>query len=72
MSKPCVYRKGQPGEFHDDGDEVIADVRAARHRISERFAHDPYKLVEYYMELQKSHPNRFVRAPDGEQDRSAA
>jgi hypothetical protein len=64
--------KADREEFHDDGDEVFADVRAARHRISERFAHDPYKLVEYYMELQKSHPNRLIRAPDGEQNKSAA
>ena len=59
--------------FHDDGEDVIAEVRAARHRISERFPHDPYRLVEYYMERQKAHSTRLVRAPGaGGTDRTAA
>ncbi|HEV7587880.1 MAG TPA: hypothetical protein VGO40_07085 [Longimicrobium sp.] len=63
--------KAQP-EDRDDGEKVIADVRAARHRISERFGHDPYKLVAHYMERQKSHPERLIRAPDSKEDKSAA
>ena len=51
-------------EFQDEGDEVIAEVRAARHRISARFGHDPYRLVAYYMERQKEYPDRLVRAVD--------
>ncbi len=50
----------------DDGDDVIAQVRAARHRISERFEHDPYRLVAYYMERQKSLTDRLVKAPETE------
>jgi hypothetical protein len=34
-------------------DPVIDRVRAARQAISERHAHDPKKLVEYYMKRQK-------------------
>jgi hypothetical protein len=34
-----------------------------RHRISERFGHDPYRLVTYLMELQKLHPEKMVPAP---------
>jgi hypothetical protein len=34
-------------------DPTIARVREARHRISERFGHDPKRLVEYYMKLQE-------------------
>jgi hypothetical protein len=63
--------KAQP-EDRDDGNQVIADVRAARHRISQRFGHDPYKLVAHYIERQKSHLDRLILAPDGEQDKSAA
>jgi hypothetical protein len=48
----------------DEGDEEIACVRAVRHRISERFGHDPYRLVAYYMELQKQHEDRLVHAPE--------
>jgi hypothetical protein len=59
--------------YHDDGDDVIAEVRAARHRISERFAHDPYRLVAYYMERQKAHADRLIRAPGtAGTDRTAA
>ncbi len=50
----------------DDGDDEIAQVRAARHRISERFEHDPYRLVAYYMERQKERVDRLVRAPEAE------
>jgi hypothetical protein len=38
----------------DEGDEEIARIREVRHRISEQFGHDPYRLVAYYMELQRS------------------
>ena len=34
-------------------DSTIARIRQARHRISEKCGHDPEKLVEYYMKLQK-------------------
>lgn len=50
----------------DEGDEEIACVRAVRHRISERFGHDPYWLVAYYMELQKQHESRLVHPPEPE------
>ena len=50
----------------DEGDEVIARIREARHQISEEFGHDPYRLVAYYMKLQKEHPEKLVPAPDSE------
>lgn len=49
-----------------EGDEEIACVRAVRHRISERFGHDPYRLVAYYMERQRQHEDRLVHAPEPE------
>ncbi len=63
-----------PEDFIDDGEEVIARVREARRRISARFDHDPYKLVAYYMERQKQHEDRLIRAPEAteEPDQSAA
>jgi hypothetical protein len=48
----------------DDSEEEIARVREARHRISERFGHDPYRLVNYYIEKQKAHQDRLVRASE--------
>ena len=48
----------------DEGDEEIARIREVRHRISEQFGHDPYRLVAYYMELQKEHAERLVPAPE--------
>lgn len=50
----------------DEGDEEIARIREVRHRISEQFGHDPYRLVAYYMELQKEHPEKLIPAPDSE------
>jgi hypothetical protein len=46
----------------DQGDEEIAAIREVRHRISEQFGHDPYRLVAYLMELQKEHPEKLVPA----------
>jgi hypothetical protein len=48
----------------EDDDEEIARVRAVRHRISERFGHDPYRLVAYYIGRQHEHQDRLVRAPE--------
>ncbi len=60
-------------EFIDEGEELIAEIRAVRHRISERFGHDPYKLVAYYMECQKEHADRLIPPPEIENaDCSAA
>lgn len=50
----------------DEGDEEIERIREVRHQISEQFGHDPYRLVAYYMELQKEHPEKLVRAPEAE------
>ena len=50
----------------DQGEEEIAAIREVRHRISEQFGHDPYRLVAYLMELQKEHPERLMPAPEME------
>lgn len=41
-------------------DPVIDEVRKVRHQISERFGHDPSKLVAYYMEMQKQYEDRLM------------
>lgn len=50
----------------DDGDAEIAEVRAVRHRISESFGHDVYRLVAHLIELQKRHVERLLPAPESE------
>jgi hypothetical protein len=50
----------------EDDDEEITCVRAVRHRISERFGHDPYRLVAYYIERQQEHQDRLVHAQESE------
>jgi Domain of unknown function (DUF4926) len=45
-------------------DPVIDEIRAVRHRISEEFGHDPKKLCEHYMKLQKRYADRLVRPTD--------
>ena len=42
-------------------DPVIARIREARHRISEVCGHDPKRLVEYYLNRQKEHPERLMK-----------
>lgn len=37
-------------------DEAISQIRKIRHTISEEYEHDPKKLVNYYIELQKQYP----------------
>jgi hypothetical protein len=41
-------------------DPVIDEIREVRHRISERFNHDPEKLLEYYMRLQEDYKDRLL------------
>jgi hypothetical protein len=50
----------------DQGEEEIAAIREVRHRISEQFGHDPYRLVAYLMDLQKEHPEKLIPAPEAE------
>jgi hypothetical protein len=53
-----------PLETMLDDEEEINRVRQARHRISERFGHDPYRLVAHYMKQQQEHPDKLVPAPE--------
>lgn len=41
-------------------DPTITRIRQVRHSISEKHGHDPKRLAEYYMDLQKKHKDRFV------------
>jgi len=47
----------------NQGDAVIAEIRAVRHRISERAGHDPARLVAYYIELQRRYQERLIGPP---------
>ena len=44
----------------NQNDPVIDEIRELRHRISERFEHDPARLVAYYIELQKQYRDRLI------------
>ncbi len=51
-------------------DPVIDEIREVRHRISERFGHDPAQLVAYYLKLQEQYRDRLidaVKAPEWEE-----
>ena len=41
-------------------DLTITQIRKIRHQISERFNHDPKKIVKYYIELQKKYKDRLL------------
>lgn len=51
-------------------DVEIARARAVRQAISARFGHDPYRLVAHYIERQKEHEERLLRAPEPAMDSS--
>ncbi len=53
-------------------DPVIDEVREVRHRISERFGHDPERLVAYYIEMQEQYRDRLIRAPHRQSDDKSA
>jgi hypothetical protein len=38
-------------------DEAISHIREIRHQISAEHQHDPKKLVDYYIQLQKQYPH---------------
>lgn len=45
-------------------DPTIKRIREARIALSEKFNHDPKKIVEYYINLQKKlPPSRFKLSP---------
>lgn len=45
-------------------DPTIERIREARHRISEEHHHDPQKVVEYYLELQKKYQQRLLESTE--------
>ena len=45
-------------------DPTIESIREARHRISEEHGHDPQRLVEYYIELQKKYEHQLLGSQD--------
>lgn len=55
-------------------DPTLARIRRARHEISAECGHDPYRLVEYYMQLQQQqHRDRLVSVVEpAVQEKSAA
>jgi hypothetical protein len=66
MSRPDEdMSRGLDTAFDQRKDEIAA-IREVRHRISEQFGHDPYRLVAHLMELQKEHPEKLVPPPEAE------
>jgi len=47
-------------------DPVIDEIREVRHRISERYDHDPARLVAHYMELQERYRDRLLETEPAE------
>jgi hypothetical protein len=41
-------------------DQPIDEIRELRRRISERFDHDPARLVAYYVKLQEQYRDRLI------------
>lgn len=50
-------------------DPVLEEIWEARRRIFARCDNDPYKLVAYYIELEKQNPERMLQERGGLQKR---
>ena len=48
-------------------DSTIAQIREIRHQISQQFNHDPKKIIEYYIALQKKFQYRLLNIMDRKQ-----
>jgi len=51
-------------------DPTITRIRKSRRRISEKCGHNPQKVVEYYIELQKRYQHRFLVESEQEKART--
>jgi hypothetical protein len=45
-------------------DPPIDEIRAVRHRISERFGHNTKRLCDHYREMEKRYQGRMLRDRD--------
>jgi hypothetical protein len=50
-------------------DPAIAKIREVRHRISAEHDHDPRKVVEYYIEMQKKYRDRLVESSASKEEK---
>jgi hypothetical protein len=48
-------------------DPAIAKIREVRHQISAEHDHDPRKVVEYYIEMQKQYQARLIEGLEDEE-----
>jgi hypothetical protein len=55
--------------YPSQNDPTIDEVRDVRHRISERFGHDPVRLVAHYLELQQKYRDRLIEPSTPANDR---
>ncbi len=53
-------------------DPALDELRKIRHDISRECGHDPDKLVDRYIELQKRHKDRLINAPPDTEERQPA
>ena len=47
---------------------TIDEIRKIRHQISQRFNHDPERIVEYYIKLQQKYQNRLIDLSEQQED----
>ncbi len=52
-------------------DPAIAKIREVRHRISAEHDHDPRKVVDYYIEMQKKYQDRLVKSSEIKEEKHA-
>ena len=51
-----------------NNDPTIDEIRKIRHQISQRFNHDPERIIEYYIKLQQKYQNRLTNLSEQQED----
>ena len=51
-----------------NNDPTIDEIRKIRHQISQRFNHDPERIIEYYIKLQQKYQNRLIELSEQQED----
>ena len=52
----------------NNNDPTIDEIRKMRHQISQRFNHDPERIIEYYIKLQQKYKNRLIDLSEQQED----
>lgn len=70
------YDLGDPQSFKSyleekkmKDDPAITSIGEVHHRISAKYDHDPRKVIDYYIELQKQYQDRLIESSESKEEK---